>query len=218
MSLRLFENQEWLAIVTQLLDGTESERRRAHEVLWVQVSHFVIEVARLRIGPLGDDLDVRRDVAVDVMCRLMRRDCEQVQLWRATRRHNGDTGAWWSFVATLAQTAAIDAARTCRQRLSRRGEPYRFANEVPLESTDFLKRGTEPDIAEYLISVIDLRREAAKKMGSGDGEQAGELTNGANGTGTGEHAGKPTNGANGNGHSPRPKRENRKGDGGERGE
>lgn len=215
MSLRLFGNPEWPAIVTQLLDGTESERRRAHDILWVQVGHFVIDVVRLRIGRLGDDLDVRRDVAVDVMWRLMRRDWEQVRLWRAKRRHSADTGAWWSFVATLAQTAAIDAARTCQQRLSRRGEPYQFADEIPLESSDFLKRGTERDIAEYLIAVIDLRREAAKKMGSSDGEQTDEPTNRANGDL--EQAGEPTNGANGNGHSPRRKRgENGTGDGGKR--
>lgn len=184
----LLDDSAWPAILAQLLEGTEPERRRAHEVLWVQVRHFVVHVVRLRIGSLGDDADVRRDLAVKVMERLKRRRWEQVRLWRANAARRTRV-TWWAYIATLAQTAAIDEARRSRQRLSRRGSPYLFANEVPLDALDFLETRTESDIAEYLITLIDLRREAAKR--------AGEVkpTGDANGNGRPRARGAP--GANG---------------------
>jgi hypothetical protein len=169
----LVDDSHWPTIVTQLLDGTEPERRQAHEVLWVQVRHFVVDIVRLRIGSLGDDPDVRRDVAVEVMRKLKKRRWEQMRLWRAKLCERGETGTWWGFVATLAQTSAIDAARKCKQRLSRRGDPYRFARELPLDALDFLENRMEGDIAEYLVTLIDLRRKAAKPAAAANGAANG---------------------------------------------
>jgi hypothetical protein len=135
--------------------------------MWVQVQRYVVYFARLPIGPLGDDPDVRLNIAVDVMRRLEQDDFLHVRTWFNRQRYGQDRAPWWRLIWTMTRRLAIDVARGSRQNLAPRGEPYRWARIVSLDpavfdvaqrdalgqSLDFLEHASEEESRVYLAAL-----------------------------------------------------------------
>lgn len=177
-TLRLTPNRQWPGLVDRMLGGTSAERAAARETLWVEVEHCVVRFVRLPIGPLADDLEVRRNIAVAVLRRLEVDDYKHLRKWRK-RQGGPDGAAWWSLIWRMAQRLAIDAARGSRQNLALRGERYRWARVVSVDpavfdvveratferSLEFLEQATEEELCGYLDSLQD-------KLGGGDVDES----------------------------------------------
>jgi len=128
----MIPNDEMLAIIRELLQGSEPARKRARAVLWSEVDRYVVYRANLPIGPLADDRDERRNIALRVMEKLERDDCADLREWEHRQCERRNAAPWWGFVKTVAKHRAIDHARTSRLNLARRGEPFVWAIIEPL--------------------------------------------------------------------------------------
>jgi hypothetical protein len=187
---RLVPNKHWLGIVDRLLgEGTQTEQLDARETMWVEVERYVVRFARLPIGPLADDPDVRLDIAAKLLGRLEQNDFRHVRTWRERQRYRQDGAAWWGWIGMMTRSLAIDAARGSRQNLAPRGEPYRWARIVSVDpsvfdeaqwealgrSLRFIEEASAGDVEGYLAAVQDaICGVAAAKAGNGDGEPPSE--------------------------------------------
>jgi hypothetical protein len=178
----LVPNKHWPAIIDRLLDGTDAERDEARDTLWVEVQRYVQRFARLPIGPLADDPEVRSDVAVKVLYRLERNGCRHLRLWREAQRA-GQRTTWWGLIGTMTRHLAIDVARGSRLQLAPRGQPFRWARVMALDpavfdttqrevlrrSRDFLEDASQEDLEAYLTRLQEAM------CGTGDrGDRGGE--------------------------------------------
>src|SRR5215470_2005742 len=83
----LLSNQHWATLVDRVLGyGTRAEHVAARATMWVEVERFVVHRARLPIGPLTDDLEVRRNIAVSLLRRLEQHDYRHLRLRRERQR------------------------------------------------------------------------------------------------------------------------------------
>ncbi|HET9622174.1 MAG TPA: hypothetical protein VFP84_12460, partial [Kofleriaceae bacterium] len=129
----VLNNDQWPDVIQKLLRGSPDERRAARETLWKEVTRFVVQCAALPIGPLADDEEARRDIAVRVLKQLEDRDFRHVREWDRRRQGGRDTASWWTFVGVLVKHRAIDHARGSRLNTAPRHEGFQFAKVVPTE-------------------------------------------------------------------------------------
>lgn len=131
--IRLLGNSDWPPIIDRLLDGGPGVRDQARHEMWEQVATHIVQRARLPMGPLNDDDEVRKDLALRVLEKLERRDYLHVHQWRDRQRRKRDHVPWWSFVQIMTWNAAIDLARQSRQNLAPRGKPFAWARVLPID-------------------------------------------------------------------------------------
>jgi hypothetical protein len=127
----MLRNKNWLATIDELLWGGDGERHRALDIIWLAVFNYVIFKAKLPIGPLADNEENRRNIALQVMEKLLRDDYKHTREWRRRQAQGSDCASWMGFVARVTTTKAIDYARTSKLRMSARGEHFVFADEKP---------------------------------------------------------------------------------------
>jgi hypothetical protein len=133
--VRLHPNADWPGIIDRLLgDGSDDERKAARETMWVQVQHYVVERARLPIGPLNEDKDARRDIAVSLLRRLEQRQFHHVKEWRRRQQRGQSHASWWGLIYRMAYQLGIDLARLSRQNLApREAKQFRWARVAVVE-------------------------------------------------------------------------------------
>lgn len=170
----LLPNEDWPALVDQLLrHGTEAAVA-ARSTLWSQLYRY-LEHTRLPIGPLADDPDVRRDLAVKLMERLEENDFRHLHHWRRAQRQK-PRASWWPWIHTIVQRMAIDAARASKRNLDRRGNPHQWARPVSLSSgaldaaqteafhkrLQFIACARHEDLVRFLSGLQELLLDAAE--------------------------------------------------------
>jgi hypothetical protein len=169
-SLRLHPNADWPGIIDRLLGrGTHAEHKAARETMWVEVQHYVVYCARLPIGPLNEDEEARRDIAVSLLRRLEHDDFRHVREWKRRQRSGQDHAAWWGWVQLMASSLGIDFARGSRQNVARRGKPFRWVRITSVDphllpdmigdplrkSLEFLDQCGADDLVGYLTELQD---------------------------------------------------------------
>lgn len=117
----------WLKIIEDLLAGNKSAR----DTTWCRVFQHIEHSVRLSIGPLGDDREVRRDIAVRVLKKLEANDFKNLRAWVDRQRRGTDGCSWWGFINMMARRCAIDHARGSSHNLARRGEPFQWVRVDP---------------------------------------------------------------------------------------
>jgi hypothetical protein len=134
----LLPNSDWPEIVDRLLgSGSTDQGMAARATMWLQIERYVVHVARLPIGPLADDPDLRRDLALRVLQKLEKDDYQHVRTWRERQRTRRARGSWWTLISTVTRSLAIDLARRNKQNLARRGEHYIWARVIPVDPAVF---------------------------------------------------------------------------------
>lgn len=117
----------WLKIIEDLLAGDKDARATT----WRRVFQHIEHLVRLDIGPLSDDKEVRRDIAVRVLGKLEANEHRNLRAWVDRQRRGIDSCSWWGFINMAARRCAIDHARTSSRNLARRGEPFRWVRVEP---------------------------------------------------------------------------------------
>lgn len=131
---RLHPSADWPDIIDQLLDSPKPrDRDNARVTMWVEVVHYVVRRARLPLGPLSDDEEIRHDVAVRVLERLERDGNRRIREWRDRQRARRDHASWWGWILRMAWSISIDLARGSRQNIASRGNPFLWAKVIPME-------------------------------------------------------------------------------------
>ena len=108
-------NEDWPAIVDDMLGGN-ARVGPARATMWTDVMRYVVDLARLPLGPLGKDGEARRDVAVRVLWKLEANDYAALREWRRRQKKGKDQSTFWSFVKVLAMHRAIDYVRASPRR------------------------------------------------------------------------------------------------------
>lgn len=204
----LVPNKHWPAIIERLLDGTDAERDEARHTLWVEVQRYVLRFAKLPIGPLADDPEVRADLVVQVLHRLERDGSRHLRLWREGQRSGQTSITWWGLIGMMTRHLAIDIARGSRLQLARRKEPFRWARVVAVDpavfdgaqrdalsrSLDFLASATSEQIEAHLTALQDAMcgvTDRGDRSGESIAERLGLPTKrGQNGDGDGDGGGR----------------------------
>jgi hypothetical protein len=170
MRLRLHPNAYWPGIIDRLLgQATDADHKAARETMWVEVEQYVVHAARLPIGPLNEDEDARRDVAVSVLRKLEQGQFRHLREWRQRQRRGTDHASWWGWIQLMAWSLGIDLARGSRQNVARRGEQFRWARVVSVDpqvladtlgdtlgkSLDFLGNSDPATLERYLTELQD---------------------------------------------------------------
>ncbi len=151
-------NEAWPKIVDQILDGaTPDVREAARSKMWVEVVYYITEEAKLPIGPLRDDDEARRNIAMRVLERLESQDYQHLRTWRKRQRAQQEHSAWWRYIQVVAKTIAIDVARGSRENTGKRGEHFRWTRVMPVDP--FFLRCTQDDLREYLAWTQSMSRE-----------------------------------------------------------
>lgn len=143
---------DWSGIVERLFRaGTKEEWEKARKAMWLGVEEYVVYRAKLRIGPLNDDEDARRDIAVAVMEKLERNDYAHLVAWLERPRRRDLATSCWILVKTITRSMAIDFARGSWRNVAPRGEKFRWVREEPvsLETLEEAADGTlEPPLRD----------------------------------------------------------------------
>jgi hypothetical protein len=161
--IELIPSARWPAIVDAVL--TDDPGARA--VLWVQVGFYVERIAKLPIGPLSEDEEARRDIALKVMSKLEGKSFANLKEWRRREARKQDHASWWTWIKTVSRCAAVDHARVSRENIARRGDNFEW---VKVQTTDpFLLSDTlngmssfpgpldAPDLYDMLVEFQDTR-------------------------------------------------------------
>jgi len=157
--LKLLSDSELLSIVDDVLSSDHTARKRARARLWRQVEQYVMGVAHLKLGPLSEDTDVRRDIFVAVMHTLEANDFARLGAWRARWLTDTDRSSFWGLVRVTTHHRAIDYARAHPRNIARRAEPYRWVREETappfvidrsVPSMPFLARCTREQLYDYM--------------------------------------------------------------------
>lgn len=169
--MRLHPNADWPGIIDRLLgDDMHADREAARETMWVEVQHYVVHLARLPIGPLNEDEDARRDIAVSLLRRLEQGQFRHVREWRRRQRRGEDHASWWGWIQLMASSLGIDLARGSRQNVARRGERFRWARVISVDpqvladrlgdtlgkSLEFLGNSDPAELVGYLVELQDV--------------------------------------------------------------
>ncbi|HEX8113406.1 MAG TPA: hypothetical protein VF516_37005 [Kofleriaceae bacterium] len=115
-------NAQWPPIVRDILEGDPSARTKARTILWQEVQCFVERVVRLPIGPLNEDEEARRDIAVRVLVKLEKQSNAHLAAWYARQLRQRDHSSFWTWIKTISWSCAIDHARTSRLNIAPRSE------------------------------------------------------------------------------------------------
>ncbi|HEX8110879.1 MAG TPA: hypothetical protein VF516_24270 [Kofleriaceae bacterium] len=107
---------------------------------WCQVFHHIEHTLRLGIGPLSDDKEVRRDIAVRVLQKLEANGYKHLREWVDRQRRGTDSCSWWGFINMVARRCAIDYARTSSRNVARRGEPFEWVRVEPEDPAVLVER------------------------------------------------------------------------------
>lgn len=168
----LLANRQWPAIVRDILIGECPARDEARALLWQEVQRFVEHVVRLPIGPLNDDEDVRRDIALRVLGKLERNSNAHLAEWFARQLERRDHSSFWTWIRTITKSCAIDHARTSRLNVASRSTKQ-FAwvrvdsvdpmllNDVLGSPRSYLPCGCDEDLEQYLAVLQDRLRDEA---------------------------------------------------------
>jgi hypothetical protein len=113
---------QWPPIVRDILAGDVRARQRARTLLWQEVQRFVEHVVRLPIGPLNDDEEARRDIALRVLVKLEKKSNAHLDAWYARQLRQRDHSSFWTWIKTISWSIAIDHARTSRLNVAPRSE------------------------------------------------------------------------------------------------
>jgi RNA polymerase sigma-70 factor (ECF subfamily) len=99
-------------------DKPQEVRTRLSQV----VIDYVMQLERLPIGPMADDMEARRDIAVAVLRKLESNDYALLREW--SHRHSTGQGAssWRSMLKAVTMAAAIERERASRESTARPGE------------------------------------------------------------------------------------------------
>lgn len=127
--LKLIPNPDWPAIADRVLSGEP----QARAIMWMQVGFFVERIANLPLGPLTTDEDARRDIALKVLSKLEANDRANLREWRNRQLRQQDHASWWTLVRSMSRRIAIDYARTCKRNVGRRGAPFEWIDEQPVD-------------------------------------------------------------------------------------
>ena len=149
---------QWLNIIDELLGCDRKKQQAARETMWCEVLHYVEHSARLKIGPLSDDEDARREIGDRVLKKLEANDYAHLRDWRDRQRRCRDHASWWAFIKMITRHRAIEFARSCSLNVARRGEPFQWVrvdvidpvvfDETP--SSEFLSHCPESVLYDYL--------------------------------------------------------------------
>jgi hypothetical protein len=155
----MLPNDQWPALVDALLRGSAAQRREARATMWLEVDDFVVSHARLPIGPLGDDEDERRAIAVRVLRTLERADLAQIREWERRQRRRLDAAPWWGFVRMVAVRRAIDHARCSSLNTAPRGQAFAWAMVTPTAPASLAETRVERFVAtcdlDALVELLD---------------------------------------------------------------
>ena len=141
-----WKDGQWLQIVDDLLAGDCKKQQTARIRLWSEVVDYVEHRARLKIGPLSDDDDVRSEIADRVMKKLEANAYAHLRDWRDRQRSERDHASWWAFIRMITTHRAIEYCRTCSLNIARRGEPFQWVRIDAVDPTVF----DETASAEFL--------------------------------------------------------------------
>lgn len=174
-------NRDWLEIITHVLDGEGKQREEARATMWGNVKHFVEHVDRgkLPIGPLADDDDALRDIAVRVLEKLERHDFAHLREWRRRQLSGRDAAQWWTFIRLVVRSKATDYARGSPLNIARRGSrkdapsgkaAFEWVRVEPTEASvlseqstaRFLARCTWPQLFDFLDKLNGVRAPASE--------------------------------------------------------
>jgi len=163
---------QWPPIVRDVLTGEGRARERARAILWQEVQWFVERVVRLPIGPLNDDEEARRDIALRVLAKLERKSNAHLAAWYQRQLRQRDHSSFWTWIKTISWSIAIDHARTSRLNVAPRSEK-RF-EWVRIDCVDpqvlcealgnprsFLSCGSDQDVEDVLACLRDEREDLA---------------------------------------------------------
>lgn len=115
----MIQNVFWPAIIHFMLHGERRTGENARTTMWIEVTRFVERVMPLPIGPLSDDKDARREIAMRVLGKLERDDFHHLREW-LRRQFDGDNPShWWTFVRMVARSIAISYAWASDRNLNR---------------------------------------------------------------------------------------------------
>ena len=167
---RLHPSADWPDIIDQLLDSPQPrDRDNARVTMWVEVVHYVVRRARLPLGPLNDDEEIRHDVAVRVLERLERDGNKRIRQWRERQREKRDHATWWGWILRVACSTSIDLARGSRQNIASRGNPFLWAKVIPMDPAvisgmqggsiqSFVKSCSRDDLRLFFTELQDVLR------------------------------------------------------------
>ena len=176
-------NEEWLQIITDLVEGEGVKREAARAAVWEGVEHYVQHVRRrkLPIGPLIDDDDAVRAISLRVMEKLVLNDFENLKRWRWRQLSGRDSAQWWTFIRIVVTSKAIDFARGSKRQIARRksrkssapsGATFQWVREDPTDpsavgdvmdaTSRLLARSTEAQLIEILDWVNSVRAAAGE--------------------------------------------------------
>jgi hypothetical protein len=122
---------QWLSIIGQVLGSDGVEQRRAREMMWNEVGFYVEKMIGLPIGPLNDDDDARRDIAVKVLAKLEAKGFASLHEWYRRQQRGVDRASWWAWIRTIARRTAIDFARSHPANVAPRGLPFAWVRTEP---------------------------------------------------------------------------------------
>jgi hypothetical protein len=153
-------NEQWLDVIDDLLGDERGKQTAARTTLWLELENHVKHFARLPLGALADDDEVRADVFVRVMMKLEANDYAHICEWRRRQRARHDQASWWGFVSLVANHRSIEYVRTSKRNMAARGSPCEWARieladpsvfeDTLSDSEGFLAHGSEQALYDYL--------------------------------------------------------------------
>jgi len=109
--VRMLRNDQWPAVIHDLLRGSDSERSRARGIMRWQVIEYVVHIAHLPIGPPAGHHEQRRRLSMRVLHMLELDGCAHLREWERRQLEGHEAASWWSFIELLARHHAIEDAR-----------------------------------------------------------------------------------------------------------
>jgi len=166
---RVRPDTEWLPLVNDILGSNARAHDIARSIMWCKVIFYVEHIARLPIGPLNDDDEARRDIAMRVLEKLEAKEYFHLKEWRLRHLCKRDDASLWGLIHAVLRTTAIDYARTSRQNIARRGEPFEWVRVEyvdPFElgerlgtTLDFFAHCGEQELHEFIANAQHAQRD-----------------------------------------------------------
>jgi hypothetical protein len=156
---KLFDDSELISIVDDVLGCNPIARVAALKQLRCQVELYVTRFDSIRLGLLGDDKEVRRDIFMSVMATLEANNFARLGAWRARRLNGLDRSSFWGLVRITTYHRSIDYDRAYFVSVAPRLTPSREAGEETPSATrleeslperPFLADCTAEQLYEYL--------------------------------------------------------------------
>jgi hypothetical protein len=168
---------KWPSIIDALLGEQNKTQKEARVQLWNEVGCYVERILHLPIGPLNEDLEARRDIAVKVLGKIEANDFAHIREWRRRQHLQCDHASWWTWIRTIARRTAIDFARLHSENVARRGDPFDWVKVEPSDPVllnESLRAG--PSIDPFMMT--DVLRNSLEFLGASDERTlADHLTN-----------------------------------------